>query len=118
VPRSELPHLVEEVGKLGRKYRLRVPTFGHAGDGNLHVNVMLDRRDKDEVRRAEAFVQELVDITLRLDGTISGEHGIGTTKLEYLPRQLGLAGIEFQSRIKQVFDPQETINPGKVISQS
>jgi glycolate oxidase len=118
VPRSRLPGLVEEVNKLGRKYKLRVPTFGHAGDGNLHVNVMLDRRDKDEVRRAEAMVGELFEATLRLDGTISGEHGIGITKMRYLPSQLGPAGLVFQSRIKRAFDPGDTVNPGKVIVQS
>jgi glycolate oxidase len=118
VPRSRLPDLVEEVGRLSRKYRLKVPTFGHAGDGNLHVNVMLDRRNKDELRRAEALVDDLFDATLRLDGTISGEHGIGITKLEYLPRQLGPAGLDVQSRIKRAFDPQEAINPGKVIGRS
>lgn len=118
VPRSRLPDLVEEVNKLGRKYRLRVPTFGHAGDGNLHVNVMLDRRDKDELRRAEAMVSELFEATLRLDGTISGEHGIGISKLEYLPRQLGKAGMEMQAAVKRAFDPGDTINPGKVMGKS
>ncbi len=118
VPRSSLPELVEAVNRLGRKYRLRVAAFGHAGDGNLHVNVMLDRRDKDEVRRAEAMVGELFEATLRLGGTISGEHGIGITKMEYLPRQLGPAGLVFQSRIKRAFDPGDTVNPGKVIGQS
>jgi len=118
VPRSRLPELVEDVARLGRKYRLRVATFGHAGDGNLHVNVMLDRRDKDEVRRAEAMVGEVFDATLRLDGTISGEHGIGTAKMEYLPCQLGAAGMEVQGIIKRAFDPANTVNPGKVIGQS
>lgn len=118
VPRSRLPDLVGEVGKLSRKYRLRAPTFGHAGDGNLHVNVMLDRRNRDEVRRAEAFVADLFEITLRLDGTISGEHGIGTAKREYLPYQLGVAGLGLQTRLKRAFDPDGVINPGKVISQT
>jgi glycolate oxidase len=118
VPRSRLPDLVGEVAKLSRKYRLRAPTFGHAGDGNLHVNVMLDRRNKDEVRRAEAFVGDLFEMTLGLDGTISGEHGIGTAKREYLPGQLGAAGLELQTRIKGAFDPDGVVNPGKVISQS
>jgi glycolate oxidase len=117
VPRSKLPDLVEEVVKLSRKYRLRVPTFGHAGDGNLHVNVMLDRRDKDEVKRAEALVAELFEATLRLDGTISGEHGIGIARIDYLPGQLGPAGLEIQAIVKRAFDPHGTINPGKVIGQ-
>jgi glycolate oxidase len=118
VPRSRLPDLVEEVGKLSRKYMVKAPTFGHAGDGNLHVNVMLDRRNKDEVRRAEAFVADLFEITLRFDGSISGEHGIGTTKMEYLPRQLGQAGLDLHSRLKRAFDPGGAVNPGKVIGQN
>jgi glycolate oxidase len=115
VPRSRLPNLVEEVGRLSRKYRLKAPTFGHAGDGNLHVNIMLDRRKKDEVKRAEAFVADLFEVTLELDGSISGEHGIGTSKIEFLPSQLGRAGLEMQSRLKQAFDPQDLVNPGKVV---
>jgi glycolate oxidase len=118
VPRSNLPALVDAVGRLAKKYSLRVPTFGHAGDGNLHVNVMLDRRNKEEVRRAEALVIELFEATKELDGTISGEHGIGITKLDYLPGQLGAAGLAIQDRIKRAFDPRSLINPGKVISQT
>jgi glycolate oxidase len=118
VPRTKLPALVDEVGKLSSKYRLKAPTFGHAGDGNLHVNVMLDRRSKDQLRRAEAFIADLFEITLRLDGTISGEHGIGITKMEFLPRQLGPDGMELQSRLKRAFDPGDSINPGKVISRN
>jgi glycolate oxidase len=118
VPRSRLPDLVGDVTKLADKYRLRVATFGHAGDGNLHVNVMLDHRDKDEVRRAEAMVGDLFDATLGLGGTISGEHGIGISKMEYLPLQLGSAGMELQCKIKRAFDPGDAVNPGKVIGRS
>lgn len=118
VPRSSLPALVEAVGKLAEKYSLLVPTFGHAGDGNLHVNVMLDRRHRDEVVRAEALVTELFKVTRKLKGTISGEHGIGVTKMEYLPDQLGGAGIELQKSVKHAFDPHSLINPGKVIGGS
>jgi glycolate oxidase len=118
VPRSSLPALVDAVGKLATKYSLLVPTFGHAGDGNLHVNVMLDKRNRDEVRRAEAMVTELFEVTMKLNGTISGEHGIGITKMEYLPGQLGPDGIRVQDDIKRAFDPQSLINPGKVINRS
>jgi glycolate oxidase len=118
VPRSRLPVLVEAVGKLAEKYSLLVPTFGHAGDGNLHVNVMLDKRSRDEVRRAEALVTELFEVTMKLDGTISGEHGIGITKMQYLPDQLGPDGIRIQYGIKRAFDPESLINPGKVTGRS
>jgi glycolate oxidase len=117
VPRSRLPALVEAVGKLAVKYGLKVPTFGHAGDGNLHVNVMLDRRDRDQMRRAEALVSELFATTIGLGGTISGEHGIGITKLDFLPDQLGSEGLKVQRKIKQAFDPELLLNRGKVLGR-
>lgn len=117
VPRSKLPELAGIVGDLAGKYRLTVPTFGHAGDGNLHVNVMLSRSNKDEVKRADALVTELFAATLRLGGTISGEHGIGITKLPFLGDQLGPDGLAIQSRIKQAFDPHSLVNPGKVVAE-
>ena len=118
VPRSNLPALVEAVGRLGRKYDLRVPTFGHAGDGNLHVNIMFDAKNRDQVRRAEALAAELFEATLRLSGSISGEHGIGLTKMQYLPDQLGHDVMELARRIKLVFDPRGLINPGKVVGDA
>jgi glycolate oxidase len=117
VPRSKLPDLAAVVGDLAKRYGLVVPTFGHAGDGNLHVNVMLNRRNKDEAARAEALVTELFAATLALGGSISGEHGIGITKLPFLTDQLGPDGLEIQSRIKQAFDPHSVVNPGKVVAK-
>jgi glycolate oxidase len=118
VPRSRLPQLARTVTELARKYSLTVPTFGHAGDGNLHVNVMLDRSDAGEFRRAEIFVRELFDTTLGLGGTISGEHGVGITKREFLPDQLGDLGLELQRQIKRSFDPYLRVNPDKVVTYS
>ncbi len=115
VPRSKLPKLVEAVEKLGKKYKLMVPTFGHAGDGNLHVNVMFDKRDHDQVRRAEALVEELFSATVELGGVISGEHGIGIAKQRFLRKQVGDVGLEYLRMIKKAFDPNWFINPGKVI---
>ncbi len=118
VPRSRLPELAHAVTELARKYSLTVPTFGHAGDGNLHVNVMLDRGDTGELRRAEALVGELFDTTLRLGGTISGEHGVGITKREFLPGQVGEVGLGIQKQVKLSFDPHQRINPDKVVTFS
>ena len=118
VPRSRLPELARTVTELASKYNLTVPTFGHAGDGNLHVNVMLDKSDTAELRRAETFVRELFDTTLRLGGTISGEHGVGITKKEFLPDQVGDLGLDIQRRIKRSFDPHLRINPDKVVDNS
>jgi glycolate oxidase len=116
VPRSRLPDLAAVVGRLADKYGLLVPTFGHAGDGNLHVNVMLDRRVKDEERRARVFVDELFRATVDLGGSISGEHGVGVTKLPFLKRQVGADGMQVQNRIKRAFDPYGLVNPGKVVA--
>ena len=118
VPRSNLPALVDAVRLLGQKHSLRVPTFGHAGDGNLHVNIMFDTRDKDQVRRAEALAADLFEATLRLSGSISGEHGIGLTKMPYLAGQLGPDVIRLSEHIKHVFDPRGIVNPGKVIGDA
>jgi glycolate oxidase len=115
VPRSNLPLLVDAVTRLGKKYGLRVPTFGHAGDGNLHVNVMFDRRAPDQQSRAERLVQELFEVTLGLSGSISGEHGIGLTKMAFLPNQLGKHVMEYEKRVKRAFDPRGLLNPGKVV---
>jgi glycolate oxidase len=116
VPRTKLPELAEAVGRLGAKYGLKVPTFGHAGDGNLHVNIMLNPRDRDQARRAEMLASELFAVTIDLGGTISGEHGIGIAKRDFLPDQLGPEGIEIQKKIKQAFDPGSILNRGKVIT--
>jgi glycolate oxidase len=116
VPRSRLPELAHAVTELARKYGLTVPTFGHAGDGNLHVNVMLDKSDAGALRRAETLVRELFDTTLALGGTISGEHGVGITKREFLPDQVGDLGLELQRQIKKSFDPHLRINPDKVVT--
>lgn len=118
VPRSNLPRLVDAVARLGSKYGLRVPTFGHAGDGNLHVNVMFDRKAPDQQTRAQSLVRELFEVTLGLSGSISGEHGIGLTKMGFLPAQLGPHNMDYQIRVKRAFDPRGLLNPGKVVGSS
>ncbi|MFZ1947705.1 MAG: FAD-linked oxidase C-terminal domain-containing protein [bacterium] len=115
VPRSRLPLLVDGVARLAAKYGLKVPTFGHAGDGNLHVNVMFDRRSSNQVARAGALADELFEVTLGLEGTISGEHGIGLTKMKHLRGQLGDDLFRVEQRIKRAFDPGSLLNPGKVM---
>lgn len=117
VPRSRLPQLVDAVTALGKQHGIRVPTFGHAGDGNLHVNVMFDPRNGDEARRAEAVVEGLFEATIGLGGSISGEHGIGMTKMKFLPGQLGRDTTDLETRIKQSFDPRGLLNPGKVFDR-
>ena len=113
VPPSQLPELVRGIKKLSKDYNVQINTFGHAGDGNLHVNFMTDSRDKEKMHRVEQGVEKLFDLTLKLGGTLSGEHGIGTTKAKFMEKEVGKSGIEFMKKVKQAFDPDGIINPGK-----
>ncbi len=97
-----------------KKHSLRMGTFGHAGDGNLHPTCLTDERDKEEIRRVEAAYDEIFRMAVSLGGTISGEHGTGMAKSKYLPLMVGPKAIEVMSRIKGVFDPQRRLNPGKI----
>ncbi|PNU20199.1 glycolate oxidase subunit GlcD [Geothermobacter hydrogeniphilus] len=116
VPRSKLADTFAEIERLTDKYRLTVGTFGHAGDGNIHPTVLCDERDREEMQRAHAFYDELYEKVLAWGGTVSGEHGIGVAKRDYLARQIGPAGIAVMRRIKDSFDPQGMLNPGKIIA--
>jgi len=116
VPRSMLAETFAEIERLTEKYRLKVGTFGHAGDGNLHPTVLCDERNQDEMQRAHAFYDELYDRVLAWGGTVSGEHGIGLAKKEYLARQIGPGGVKVMQRIKHAFDPQGVLNPGKIFA--
>lgn len=116
VPRSRLPELTAAVDDLAARYDLPIVCFGHAGEGNLHVNVMVDRADAALMARAESAVRELFEVVVRLEGSVSGEHGIGVTKADYLPIEVGEAGLEVMRRVKQAFDPNNVLNPGKIIA--
>jgi glycolate oxidase len=116
VPRSRLAETFDEIERLSEKFKLKVGTFGHAGDGNLHPTVLCDERDRDEMERAHAFYNELYDKVLAWGGTVSGEHGIGLAKKDYLARQIGVGGVNVMRRIKQGFDPDGVLNPGKIFS--
>jgi glycolate oxidase len=118
VPRSRLAETFDEIERLGERFRLTVGTFGHAGDGNLHPTVLCDARDRDEMERAHAFYNELYEKVLAWGGTVSGEHGIGLAKQEYLERQIGAGGVNVMRRIKQSFDPNGTLNPGKIFKDN
>jgi glycolate oxidase len=118
VPRSRLAETFDEIERLTEKFQLKVGTFGHAGDGNLHPTVLCDERDRDEMERAHAFYNELYDKVLAWGGTVSGEHGIGLAKIDYLERQIGAGGVEVMRRIKRSFDPGGILNPGKIFSRS
>ena len=114
VPRSRIPDLFHRLEQIKKKFQLPVISFGHAGDGNLHVNVMYDKSRKGEPEKAERVVKELFQTVIELGGTISGEHGIGITKAAYLGMELTDTEIALMKRIKRAFDPNDILNPGKI----
>jgi len=114
VPRSRMAELVTFLDQLGQKYQLPIPAFGHAGDGNIHVNIMLDKSIPSEVENANAAVKDLFGKVIEMGGTISGEHGIGITKAPYLEMEISTPALELMSRLKKAFDPKGILNPGKI----
>jgi glycolate oxidase len=117
VPRSKITELMAGIEDIAAKYDLVIACFGHAGDGNIHMNVMFDKRDTKEAGSAREAVRDAFELTLRLGGTISGEHGIGTTKIEYIRMELSPIELDMMRRIKRVFDPNGILNPGKIFPE-
>ena len=117
VPRSKIPDAIIGVKEIAKKYNLTNANFGHAGDGNIHVNIMIDKSDKDEFEKAEKAVKEIFELVLDFGGTISGEHGIGISKMPYIGMELSQPAIEVMKKIKQVLDPKGILNPGKIFPQ-
>ncbi|MFC0602106.1 FAD-binding oxidoreductase [Streptomyces palmae] len=115
VPRSRLAEMIEGTAAIAEKYDLTIGVVAHAGDGNTHPTVCFDATDPDESRRARESFDEIMALGLALGGTITGEHGVGLLKKEWLARELGPVGLELQRGIKQVFDPLGILNPGKVL---
>jgi glycolate oxidase len=113
VPRNRIPDLVAFLGELGNKYALPIPVYGHAGDGNLHVNILLDN-NPEEKKRGEMVVRELLKRVIDLGGTITGEHGIGITKAQYMDMEFSEPAIALMKQIKRAFDPNNVLNPGKI----
>jgi len=114
VPRTLIPSLIRFIQGLASRHRLTIVCFGHLGDGNIHTNIMLDRKDADERKRAESAVEELFRKVLELGGTLSGEHGIGIAKSPFLELEVGRDGLAAMLRIKQALDPLNILNPGKM----
>ncbi|WP_408995795.1 FAD-binding oxidoreductase [Streptomyces europaeiscabiei] len=114
VPRSKLGELIEGVERVAEKYDLTIGVCAHAGDGNTHPTVCFDAADPDESRRARESFDEIMALGLELGGTITGEHGVGILKKEWLARELGPVGMEMQRAVKSAFDPLGILNPGKL----
>ncbi|HJT97981.1 MAG TPA: FAD-linked oxidase C-terminal domain-containing protein [Rhodanobacteraceae bacterium] len=113
VPVSRIPELVAATRELSRRHALPIVCFGHAGNGNLHVNLL--PRDEAELARADACLREVFEAVIRLDGTLSGEHGIGIAKRDFLPLALDADALALMRRIKAAFDPDRILNPGKLL---
>lgn len=116
VPRSKIPDMVQKINSMRNKTGLTIASFGHAGDGNIHFNIMLDKKNSDELKKAETVIEELFDYTIELGGTISGEHGVGITKAAYMAKEIGPVEIELMKKIKNLFDPKGILNPGKIFA--
>ncbi|MFE0507970.1 FAD-binding oxidoreductase [Peribacillus butanolivorans] len=117
VPRSKIPEMCERLQRIRDKYGVHLVVFGHAGDGNLHPNIICDKTDKEEMSRVELAVADIFIAAIELGGTLSGEHGIGMMKAPFMEMELGAAGLDIMKRIKEVWDPNNIMNPGKIFPE-
>jgi len=115
VPRNRISEMLEAVQKIAEKYQLKIGTFGHAGDGNLHPTILADARNREEMERVHKAVDEIFAAALKLGGTLSGEHGIGMAKMKYLKDELGESGLNLMRSVKEALDPDYMLNPGKMV---
>ncbi|WP_455380542.1 FAD-binding oxidoreductase [Acidihalobacter prosperus] len=118
VPVSRIPALIQNLQALGQRYNVTIVNFGHAGNGNIHVNLLIDPDDPEQATAAERCLAEIFELVLALDGSLSGEHGIGLVKRDYVGLEIEPATLELMRRIKQQFDPQGLLNPDKTIPAS
>lgn len=116
IPRSRIVEMVKAVNEIAEKYDLRIGTFGHAGDGNLHPTILTDLRDKAEERKVEGAVEDIFKAAVDLGGTLSGEHGIGISKARYLKMEIKPESYEIMKKVKMAFDPDNILNPGKMFT--
>ncbi|SEL59197.1 D-lactate dehydrogenase [Nitrosovibrio tenuis] len=114
VPVSALPGFLQELGRLSDKYRIANVNFGHAGNGNIHVNLLVNPDNFPEMARAEQCLNEIFDLVIRLRGTLSGEHGVGSEKRAYVGKEIDMSTMALMKGIKRVFDPNNILNPGKL----
>ena len=114
VPVSQLPEFFHELKQICLQYQIPNVNFGHAGNGNIHVNLLINPDDVEEANRAEKCLNEIFDLVIKLNGTLSGEHGIGREKRTYLTKEIDGATLKLMKDLKQVFDPNNILNPGKL----
>jgi len=115
VPVSNIPALINGLDQLSKKYNIKIVNFGHAGNGNIHVNLLVNPDNETEMKAAEKCLNDTFDLVLSLNGSLSGEHGVGLEKREYISKELGSTEISLMHQIKQVFDRNNILNPGKTL---
>ena len=114
VPRSELARMVTFINAVAAKHQLMIGTFGHMGDGNLHPTFLTNEKDHEEMHRVEQALAEIVNETIKLGGTVTGEHGVGLAKKAFLRQQFGEGSYALLHTIKKALDPNGLLNPGKI----
>ena len=115
VPRSKVPDMIRRVDAIAQRYAIPIVNFGHAGDGNIHVNIMVDTKQEGQLEKAQAAIKEVFAAALDFGGTMSGEHGVGNTKAAYIPMELDPAAVAYMQTIKNALDPKNILNPGKIL---
>ncbi len=114
VPRSKVPEMIRRIDAISDRHGVPIVNFGHAGDGNIHVNVMIDSKQPGEQEKADQAIEEIFREALALGGTMSGEHGVGIMKQPYIPLELAQNAVDYMKTIKQALDPNNILNPGKI----
>jgi D-lactate dehydrogenase len=114
VPISALPEFLEELARLSARYGIANVNFGHAGNGNIHVNLLVNPDNVEEMQRAGDCLNDVFDLVIRLNGTLSGEHGIGSEKRPFVDKEIDAPTLDLMKQIKRVFDPRNILNPGKL----
>jgi glycolate oxidase len=117
VPRNRIPEMLDAIEEIGRKYNLPVCNYAHVGDGNIHVNFLIDGANHDEAERAEKAVEEMFAVVMDFGGTLSGEHGIGLSKKRFLALEVAPHEMRLMKEMKRVFDPNGILNPGKIFPE-
>jgi len=117
VPRTKLPHIIRRTAEIGQRHNIRIVNVAHAGDGNIHPILLFDERDREAVQRAVAAGREILEECIAAGGSITAEHGIGIEKIGLMGRLFAPADLEAMRRVRQAFDPTDTLNPGKLIPE-
>lgn len=115
VPRSAIPDTIRGIKEISDKRKLPIVIFGHAGDGNLHPNILFDKRDPEEWARVQQAVADLFALSVSVGGTLSGEHGVGTLKKPFLESDVGPIAMDVMRSIRRALDPRGILNPGKIL---